>query len=196
VTQAPPIENIRDLRRHQIIQVARQIVADTGLDALTIGMIEKRLSYSRGVITYHFQNKEEIVMAVYESAIEEIDSATRAVAQTDQGLQERVRAVIETTIQGFLKHPEASTILVSFWGRIRSDPKVAEINATLYRKYRRYSEELISGTDVDAKAMAALFVAIVIGLVTQVYFEPGAIDVDAAITQAANTLVASLRPTT
>src|SRR5205814_9753674 len=54
-------DSLRDLRRAQIVAAAREIVAGDGLESLTIGALEKRLGFSRGVITYHFRDKDEIV---------------------------------------------------------------------------------------------------------------------------------------
>ena len=47
----PEVTTVRDLRRTQILAEARSIVAQEGLAALTIGTLEKRLPFSRGVIT-------------------------------------------------------------------------------------------------------------------------------------------------
>jgi hypothetical protein len=41
--------------------------------------------------------------------------------------------------------------------------------------------------------MGALLVAIVLGIATQHYFEPGSIDVDAAVDEATRTVMARLR---
>ena len=42
--------------------------------------------------------------------------------------------------------------------------------------------------------MAALLVGIVLGIATQHYFEPGSIDVDAAVEEAVETVLARLTP--
>src|ERR1700722_2409301 len=70
-------DSVRDLRRGQILTAARRLVAEHGLEALTIGALEDRLAFTRGVITYHFANKDEIVRAVFASAIDEIDASVR-----------------------------------------------------------------------------------------------------------------------
>ena len=57
-------ETVRDLRRAQIIAAARAIVCRDGLDALTIGALEQKLAFTRGVITYHFAGKDDIVRAL------------------------------------------------------------------------------------------------------------------------------------
>src|SRR5215813_330652 len=104
----PAPETLRELRRGQIVAVARKIVADEGLEALTIGSLEARLAFSRGVITYHFQNKDDIVHAVLESAIEEINAGTASQAAAGTTNEERLRGTLRTYIRGFIEHVEAT----------------------------------------------------------------------------------------
>lgn len=194
------MRSVRDLRRSQIIAAARTLVAKGGLEALTIGALEKRLGFTRGVITYHFRDKEEIVDAVLVSAIADIDAATAAEVKASDSFPEKVAAVIRSKVRGFLDKPEAAWILLSFWGRILTDRRVRNGNARLYRDYREQSAFLIEegkragvfAGDVPVEEMAALLVGTVIGIAVQVYFEPGAIDPDACIREAATTVLARL----
>lgn len=191
-------DSLRGMRRGQIVAAARGIVADEGLEALTIGALEEKLGFSRGVISYHFRDKDEIVAAVLRSALEEIDASTHAQVAAGATPAEKVRAVLRANLRGFVEHPEAGLIILSFWGRL-SDPKVRKANAALYATYRERTASVLqagrragafAAHDVDA--MAALIVGIVIGLATQVYFQPGAIDADAALEEAARCVLARL----
>jgi AcrR family transcriptional regulator len=192
-------DTLRARRRAEIVAAARRIVASEGLAALTIGALEQRLAFTRGVITYHFRNKDEIVAAVLDSAIAEIDAGTRAEASRESSAAEKVRAVLRATVRGFLDHREAVRILISFWGQIPADARLRRVNAELYATYRRRAARLVragraSGefADVPIDATAALLVGVVIGVATQVYFEPGAIDPDAVVAEAQRTVLARL----
>ncbi len=196
----PSRKTLRDLRRGQILSMARALVAEAGLEALTISTLEKRCAFSRGVITYHFANKDEIVAAVLDSAIDEIQEATRAQLKAEDDYAARVRVMLHSTLQGFLRHPEAVHILLSFWGRIPRDEWATRANAKLYAGYREGAGALIEAgieagqlrADVDVSAIAVLSVGLVIGIATQVYFEPGATDPEAAMEVAATALVARM----
>jgi AcrR family transcriptional regulator len=199
VTAKPHVESVRDFRRGQIVAAARQIVAREGLEALTIAALEAELGFSRGVITYHFANKDEIVAAVFESAVAEIDEGVRAGVEAVGSLEEKVRAVLSGNVRGFLGRAEAVRVLLSFWGRMGVDRQARTLNAALYARYRARSTKLLKQAQVegraaaiDAKAMSAVMVGVVIGVVLQETFEPGAIDVDAVLEEATQTLVARL----
>jgi len=200
-TSEPRPETVRDFRRGQIITAARRIVASDGLDALTIAALESSLGYSRGVITYHFGGKDEIVAEVFKSVIGEIDESVRGAVLAGETFEEKVCAVVRENVRGFTESIEAGRVLLSFWGRLGSDPKARAQNAALYAKYRERAARLIAQgraqgvlVDVDARAMAAFLVGIVLGIATQQLFDPGAIDVAAATEEACRTLLARLAP--
>jgi len=197
----PAPETLRELRRGQIVAVARKIVADEGLEALTIGSLEARLAFSRGVITYHFQNKDDIVHAVLESAIDEINAGIDAHLGTNLSAEEKLRTMLKMYVRGFLEHVEATRILLSFWGRISSDKRARKANANLYSAYRKGMAQLLEAAkasgeftpDANVDAVAAALVGVVVGIAMQSYFEKGAIDADAAIDEAAQAALARLR---
>ncbi len=190
----------RDLRRGQIIAAARRLVAEGGHGALTINALEGELGFTRGVITYHFDNKDEIVLALLDDAIAEIDRATILSVQAEVHSLDKVRAALRGMVRGFLAIEEAGRVLLSFWSRLREDPRAAEKNAALYARWRAAAADLIRrGQAVgelgpcDVDAIGALLVGIVIGVVTQVWFEPGATDPEAIVAEAAEALISRLR---
>lgn len=196
----PDPQSLRDVRRAEIVRVARRIVAEEGLDALTFVALERHLDFTRGVVTYHFRNKDEIVRAVFEGAIADIERDALTAVKGAQSPVDGMHAVIGAMVGGFLGHTDAPQVLVSYWGRLRSDPALAEVNAGLYRRWRGFCAELVargiaSGhfrADADADTTGALIVGQVIGIATQAIFEPGAVDVGRAVSQAADALVRSL----
>lgn len=179
--------------RDEIIKEARALVALGGLQALTIGALEQRLAFTRGAITHHFANKDEIVEAVLASALAEIDAATETSVMAGESFADKLEAVLRSKIEGFVRKPEATAVILAFWGGIQSDPRAAERNAVLFSRYRRQAATLIElgveqgvvRRDVDGQAAAVLMVGVVIGVVTQAFFTPGEVDVDSVVRVAA-----------
>ena len=189
---------LRDLRRDQILETAGTLVAEKGLGALTIGALEKRLTFSRGVITYHFKNKDEIVRTLFRNAIDTIDAHAWGEVEAAQGLEERIRRASRAIVDGFVDNPVASIILMNFWGSLRADAETARLNADLYRKYRAAARRIAESTDVpatvDLDAFATIFVGVVVGIACQALFDSQAIDVESAVDHAARALGALLQP--
>ena len=186
------IRSVRDLRRSQIIAAARELVGERGLEGLTIGALERKLDFTRGVITYHFRDKGEIEVAVLESALEEIDRATLAEARVSQTFADRVRAVVDTKVRGMLAHREAQAILMSYWVRLPSDRRIAALNAKLFAGWRAQAVTLVRlgqsqgsvAPHVPESEFAALLVGSVLGIVLQIVFDPTRDSADALIEEA------------
>jgi AcrR family transcriptional regulator len=189
VASGSPAVDLRSLRRAQIIAAARAVVARGALEALTFAGLEKQLGYTRGVITYHFKNKDEIVDAVLASAVDDIDRSTRAEVAAAHGKSERAGAVVRAVVRGFLGNPEAVRVLFAFLGRLHAEPRIRAVNAKLYARYRRQTRDVLGGDE----AMATVIVALVLGIVAQWYFAPGVIDVDAAVEEAVRAVEARLK---
>lgn len=192
---------VRERRRAEIVAAARRIVAEQGLEALTFGALEERLAFTRGVVTYHFASKEEIVRAVFASAIDEIDAAVRGAVRAAGSIEEALAAVIRGNVRGFVEQVEAGRVLLSFWGRLTHDPEVRRLNAALYARYRGSAARLLRRAreegaiaDVEPRTMASLLVGLVLGIATQHYFEAGAIDVEAATEEAVRIVWSRLAP--
>ncbi|MEQ1567210.1 MAG: TetR/AcrR family transcriptional regulator [Myxococcota bacterium] len=197
--EPPEPVTVRELRRGQIVAAARAIVAERGLDALTFSALEERLSFSRGAITWHFRDKRDLVHAVLEDAIDQIDADTHAAAKAEPDLSARLRAVIRRMTTGWLSSNAGAT-LVAFWGTLGSDVDAAGKNVALYRRYRAYSTELVRlgqqrgefAPEVDPDAMGAVIVGMVQGVALQALFDPGAVPLDRAIEAAADAVLARL----
>jgi len=67
--------DVGSIRRKQIIAAVRQIIARDGLEAVTIANIATQLGTSRGVVVYHFNNKEAILHEVLSSAMKDADAS-------------------------------------------------------------------------------------------------------------------------
>ena len=179
---------------------ARALVAENGLEGLTFSSLESRLHFTRGVITYHFRNKDEIVDAVLESAVDEIMAETRLQEPRDEDVGARLAAIVASVSRGFLTRIEATRVLVSFWGQMQRDPRIRERNAVLYEEFRSATRGIIERgiergelpADFDVHSTAALVVGTVIGVVTQIYFDPGRVDVDSLIASAQHTIRAGV----
>ena len=198
----PDVQTVRQLRRAQIIEKARAIIANRGFEAMTIGALERELDFSRGVITYHFKNKDDIVHAVLDSTLQDIDEAARNAVVASEDWDGRIRAVLVSMVTGFLERKDGGQVLLAFWGRLRADERAANVNADLYARYRRQTEKLVREgqnggdfrADVDPRAMSTVIVGLVIGICVQAYFREGAIDVDGAVEEAVASVASRLKP--
>ena len=78
-----PRIDINALRREQIIDAVRAIVASEGLEAVTIAKIATVADVSSGVITYHYENKSEILHDAFRAAMQDANREVGSPADAD-----------------------------------------------------------------------------------------------------------------
>lgn len=86
-------------RRAQIEAAAAEVLADSGYAAASIGRIAQRAGVSKGVITYHYASKDELLRRVAESLLaaraESVAAVTSAEMSPAVRLQARIGAELE-----------------------------------------------------------------------------------------------------
>jgi AcrR family transcriptional regulator len=78
-----PID-IPALRRDQIIDAAVAVIAEQGIQNLSLSEIEKKADMSRGQLTYYFPAKEEILLAVFDRVLQLMYQRMGTPAETAQ----------------------------------------------------------------------------------------------------------------
>jgi AcrR family transcriptional regulator len=92
-----PRIDIGSIRRQQIIDAVRRIIAREGLAAVTIARIAEEADVSRGVVTYHFEHKNEILHDVLRAAMRDSNEAggTLVVEGSARGLASMTERLTE-----------------------------------------------------------------------------------------------------
>src|SRR5262245_49829494 len=65
-------------RREQIIEAAVAVIAEKGIQHLSLSSIEERTGMSRGQLTYYFRSKEGILLGVFDHMIETMKKAAES----------------------------------------------------------------------------------------------------------------------
>ena len=86
-------------RRAQIVDCAIDTIAEVGFAKASVDQIAKRAGVSKGVITYHFPNKEEIVDAIVEKVMAEGRTYMEPRIMAETSAAGRLRAYIESDLE-------------------------------------------------------------------------------------------------
>ena len=99
-------------RRAQIVNCAIDTIAKLGFAKASVDQIAKQVGVSKGVITYHFPKKEEIVDAIIEKVVAAARAyiSPRILAETSAA--GRLRAYIESHLEFMDTHRELLIALV------------------------------------------------------------------------------------
>lgn len=65
-------EHMIDAKKEHIIQIAKQIILEEGLDKLSIRKIAVKLNQTPGIVYHYFKSKDEILLAIVDQGYGEI----------------------------------------------------------------------------------------------------------------------------
>lgn len=88
-------------RRAQIERAAIEVLSEVGYAAASVGLIAKRVGVSKGVVTYHFTSKDEILRRVALVLFEDCAAHIAASVCADMSPEVRLRALLTAELEFF-----------------------------------------------------------------------------------------------
>ncbi len=158
-------------RRQQLVDAAIDCLADGGMAGFTIDRICKKAGISRGLISHHFDGKDDLLVHAYEAMTHhliETAHATHRVVQDDPAAA--LNAVIEMNFAEDVLDRSKLTAWLAVWGEVTRNPSLRQIHRQRYPAYRDAIASAISelarirGHQLDAPALATSLVALIDGL--------------------------------
>ena len=88
--------DIRSLRREQILDVADRLMSERGWTGVTFAAICREAGVSNGVLTYHFEDKEDLLLSLFERQMSRVHEEVfvEAFADPNMPLVDRLRALV------------------------------------------------------------------------------------------------------
>jgi len=164
-------------RRQQVIAVASRLIAEAGLDAVTVRDVANAADCSTAIVSHYFHNKKELLFLTYRGSID------RATARADVAL-----GPDGSDLRGFLAEimPLSEErliewkIWVAFWAKAVADPEIAAAQRDCVRRTRGNILRVLStlqarGALVDDLVLeteARRLLVLIMGMAIQVLFDP------------------------
>jgi AcrR family transcriptional regulator len=176
--------SIGSIRREQIVDAAAAVIAEQGIQNLSLSEIEKKVGMSRGQLTYYFKAKEDILLAVFDRLLA-LMNQQNAEAEFDRldwlGI---VREVLLLVLADPPAHPEFHALQHTFLSQSGHRDDFRRKLAELYEDWRSRSAEALKRDlrkrpavrRVAPRTLATLVQAIFHGLAVQRAADPRAID--------------------
>lgn len=190
-----------EARRAQILRAAYEIASRRGLEALTVRSVAERAGLSPGLILFHFESKEQLVLALLDhvlatttvlrvtpdiasipSAMDRLLELLRREMLRLSSEPRRIRLFFDYWAQGF-RHPVIRTKMQAELDRYREAfrPMAAEVLASEPSRFAHVSPE----------GLAGVAVSFIKGCAVQSMIDPKKFDVDEYLA-AANVLLGQL----
>jgi AcrR family transcriptional regulator len=199
--------DVSGIRKQQIIDAATTIIAEQGLQHLSLSEIEKKAGMSRGQLTYYFPAKEDILLAVFDQLMRLMKERAEAIhgeggtCPLPPPSWERSTMLLGKMLTEPPTMPELGSLQYTFLAQISHREDFRSRLANLYEEWRRFIAEDVAadlarrpGQPVSAKPFATLVQAIVHGLAIQRAADPDAYDAPEMLTLVLDVLGTYLRP--
>jgi AcrR family transcriptional regulator len=165
----------RRARRRQVVEIAAELIAEGGLDAVTFRDVAAAADCSTGIVSHYFRNKRDLLFEVYRSS-----SARPAVepvlADDPTRLPEALLMLLPITHQREL----VWRVYFAFWGKAIGDEALALEHAERVRDSQRMLAKAVRAlqdrgqvhSGMDAELAGQQLVSFVIGTAAQAVFDP------------------------
>ncbi|MCE2405377.1 MAG: TetR/AcrR family transcriptional regulator [Dehalococcoidia bacterium] len=161
------------VRRAQIVQTARRIVADEGMASLTINGLAAAVGVSEGAIYRHFKSKDDILLAL----VREIESNLLRIisdsARPEESSLDHLRRLLKRHFSS-LERRNAVSFVVIAEAMCFADDRVKQAARQMVERYLETIAAILKegaakgevGPGVDVKAAAIMFFGMVQASVT------------------------------
>ncbi|MBG0827160.1 TetR family transcriptional regulator [Planomonospora sp. ID67723] len=112
---------IETARRGQIVQCAIDVIAEVGYAQASLARIAERAGISKGVISYHFDSKDELVQQIVDDAAVAGDAFVRPRTEAQTTAAGMLRAYIEASVEFYRSHQRHMRALLDIWTSFRTE---------------------------------------------------------------------------
>ena len=178
--------DIGSIRREEIVEAAAAVIAERGIQNLSLSEIEKKAGMSRGQLTYYFKTKEDILLAVFDRLLQRMYVHAGNDPENPRAWMPGWEAMVRVILTGILErpapHPEFHCLQFTFLAQIGHRPDFRRRLARLYEEWRDHLAEQLTAElrrrppvrKVRARTLATLVQAIFHGLAVQSAADPEA----------------------
>ncbi|MBT3501376.1 MAG: TetR/AcrR family transcriptional regulator [Candidatus Marinimicrobia bacterium] len=99
-------------RQNQIIQESIQLIAEKGIQGLTIKNISKAIGISEPAIYRHFENKDDIILAIISTMKQNTEEELSHVDENNPTI-DKIKKMIQGHTDRFIKNPSLTAIIFS-----------------------------------------------------------------------------------
>jgi AcrR family transcriptional regulator len=167
-------------RRAQFVATAIETIAEVGYGRASLGRIAERVGVSKGVISYHFAGKEELVLAVIADIADKGGAIIYAQAMTLPTAPERLRAWIESVLAYLTEHRAETMAFYEISAGSRGDAVVSTVVTELSTGVTAALRDILAAgqaegelrADFDPQVVAMAIMAVVDAVPPRIVRDP------------------------
>jgi AcrR family transcriptional regulator len=169
-----PVFVDHELRRRQVVSVASRLIAEAGLDAVTVRDIAEAADCSTAIVSHYFHNKKELLFLTYKGSIERAKERSN-VHLASGDLKAFLAEIMPLDEERLIEWK----IWLAFWAKAVADREIAEAQRACVRSTRGEIQKLIERlqadgdvrADVDAALAARQLLTLIMGMAVEAMFD-------------------------
>jgi TetR/AcrR family fatty acid metabolism transcriptional regulator len=173
----------KDEWRREILWAATRAFARKGYAATKVEDIAREAGVAKGTVYIYFSSRDEILLAAFETFVEEMLAGVREALETDVPALARLCSVVRAVLSGMEVEPDLSRVVLDFWaaGSFEDGSKGIDFGR-IYDEYRGLVAGLLEETRQEGTARhdlpedaPAVMVGTIEGVLLQWIVDPEAV---------------------
>jgi AcrR family transcriptional regulator len=123
-----------DTRVH-LLDAALKVIARRGLHGMTMRAVAKEADCALGLLNYHFDDKDALIVEAYQRIADRLMSAADADTDDATTPDEKVDAYLRVVFKPEFLATDYLSLRLSLWAAVESEPKIGELNRQLDLNY-------------------------------------------------------------
>lgn len=190
----------KEVRRHQLIEATIDSLAKRGYAETTMADVADGAGLSRGIVNFHFESKEKLLVATLQFMADEYAAHWRAaLEQAGDSPAGQLSALVAADFDRSICNKRKLAAWCAFWGEAKSRPTYQALCGSRDAAYQNVVTELChrlkqeGGYEFDHKAIALALAAMLEGLWLRLMMGAEEVTRESAL-NAANAFLASVFP--
>jgi AcrR family transcriptional regulator len=140
----------QDNRRAQLLDAAARLFSERGFHATSMRDIAKAVGMLSGSIYYHFESKDEMLVAVCESGVERLEEAVERAVALESEPWARLEAACAAHLRGLVAYPDYSRAMIQATPEANgAGERIREIRRGYEARFRELIDQLPLPPEVD-----------------------------------------------
>ncbi len=127
-----------------ILDAVQSVIVRDGVRGASMRQVALEADVSVGLLSYHFDDKDSLILAAFERATNELREASIDAAAAVDGADEKVVAFIRGSFTDEFLNSDYLRLRVSLWAVSLTDPELAKVDTRYYHEYSIALQVLIS----------------------------------------------------
>ena len=161
----------KEVRRQQLIEATIDSLAKRGYSETTMADVADGAKLSRGIVNFHFESKEKLLVATLQYMYDEYSAHWRnAYEKVGDNTADQLKALVAADFDRAICNKRKLAAWCAFWGEAKSRPTYQALSGARDTAYQNLLSDLCSrlkteaGYDFEPQALALALSALLEGL--------------------------------